>query len=460
MIVSHDTGFLDRVLTDVIHYENKKLVYYHGNLTHFVSIHPEAKYYYELEGSTLAFKFPIPGRLDGINSSTKSILKMENVSYTYPGALKPTLTNVNVKVCLGSRIAVLGPNGAGKSTLIKMLVQETKPDEGSGKVTKHINLRIAYVAQHSFHHVEQHLDTSPVDYMKWRFSGGVDKEDLARPDKKLTEEEEVLLKTDRKYGDVEAVHGRRKNGHTMEYECTFVGQVHGREPNKYIPVEKMIEMGLEKLVQQCDSKVAAMAAGLDIRPLLTAEIQGHLNDFNLDPEFGTHGTIKRLSGGQKVKLVLAAAMWNKPHVIILDEPTNYLDREALGALTQAIKSFAGGVVIISHNKEFTDAICNEDWLVNHGRCDTSGGSLEDEKVKTKNVKKSKSAGNLPEEGDAAAAGCTNKTIQSEILLNPRTLEAMSKKQMRLLEKCAQTAGMTPKDYLNKINFKSPEWKWL
>ena len=38
-----------------------------------------------------------------------------------------------MKVCLGSRIAVLGPNGAGKSTLIKMLVQETKPDEGSGK---------------------------------------------------------------------------------------------------------------------------------------------------------------------------------------------------------------------------------------------------------------------------------------------------------------------------------------
>jgi len=52
------------------------------------------------------------------------------------------------------------------------------------------------VAQHSFHHVEQHLDTSPVDYMKWRFSGGVDKEDLARPDKKLTDEEEVRMIVD------------------------------------------------------------------------------------------------------------------------------------------------------------------------------------------------------------------------------------------------------------------------
>jgi ABC-type molybdenum transport system ATPase subunit/photorepair protein PhrA len=51
----------------------------------------------------------------------------------------------------------------------------------------------------------------------------------------------------------------------------------------------------------------------------------------------------------QVKLVLAAAMWNRPHIIVLDEPTNYLDREALGALTQAIKGFHGGVVIISHN---------------------------------------------------------------------------------------------------------------
>jgi len=462
LIVSHDTGFMDRVLTDVIHYENKKLVYYHGNLTHFVSVHPEAKYYYELEGSTLSFNFPTPGRLDGINSNTRSILKMENVSFTYPGSTVPTLTDVNVKVCLGSRVAVIGANGAGKSTLIRMMVQETKPDEGAGSIWKHINLRVAYVAQHSFHHVEQHLDSSPVDYMKWRFYGGVDREDMARPDKKLTEEEAEQFTGERKYGDVEEVVGRRKFGRTMEYECTFVGQVVGREPNKYIPLEKMIEMGLSKLVQQCDARTAAMAAGLDVRPLLTAEIQGHLNDFNLDAEFGTHGTIKRLSGGQKVKLVLAAAMWNKPHLIVLDEPTNYLDREALGALTQAIKNFNGGVVIISHNKEFTDAICTEQWIVKDGKCYTEGGVEEKEKgdkVKVSKVKKSSSAPNLEESGKEEA-GNLNKTISSEIILNPKTLEALSKKQQRLLERCAQVAGVTLKDYVLKITCKSPEWKWL
>lgn len=78
----------------------------------------------------------------------------------------------------------------------------------------------------------------------------------------------------------------------------------------------------------------------------------------------------------QVKLVLAAAMWNRPHIIVLDEPTNYLDREALGALTQAIKGFHGGVVIISHNSEFTDALCTENWIVSNGNCVVEGEAEE------------------------------------------------------------------------------------
>jgi elongation factor 3 len=189
----------------------------------------------------------------------------------------------------------------GKSTLIRILVQEAEPDEGSGEVWKHHNLRIAYVAQHSLHHVEQHLDSSPVDYIKWRFYGGVDKESLAKANTKLTEEEEVEEKTrEKKYGEVDKVCGRRKNGRTFEYECTFIGQT-VRDENKYITLEAMQEMGLNKLVQQCDARVAAANAGLDIRPLLNAEIQAHLDDFSLEAEFGTHGTIRRMSGGQKVQ---------------------------------------------------------------------------------------------------------------------------------------------------------------
>ena len=57
-----------------------------------------------------------------------------------------------------------------------------------------------------------------------------------------------------------------------------------------------------------------------------------------------------VAGGQRMKCVMGAATWNNPHIIVLDEPSNFLDRDSLGALTAALKGFGGGVLIISHNK--------------------------------------------------------------------------------------------------------------
>merc|ERR1719201_2007818 len=68
------------------------------------------------------------------------------------------------------------------------------------------------------------------------------------------------------------------------------------------------------------------------KKLSTLNVQKHLDSFNLESQFGTYSKIHALSGGQKVKVVLAAAMWMEPHVLILDEPTNFLDRDSLGAL--------------------------------------------------------------------------------------------------------------------------------
>ncbi len=51
-----------------------------------------------------------------------------------------------------------------------------------------------------------------------------------------------------------------------------------------------------------------------------AAIEEFCRDFGLDPEFSMHSNIRGLSGGQKVKLVLAAAMWSNPHMLIMDEP--------------------------------------------------------------------------------------------------------------------------------------------
>merc|ERR1712224_347031 len=97
-----------------------------------------------------------------------------------------------------------------------------------------------------------------------------------------------------------------------------------------------------------------------------------------------HYRMSALSGGQKVKVVIAAAMWMQPHIVILDEPTNYLDRESLGGLAHAIETFEGGVIIISHNNEFVSTLCPETWVMDAGHLETKGDAdwmlKQDEKI--------------------------------------------------------------------------------
>lgn len=59
--------------------------------------------------------------------------------------------------------------------------------------------------------------------------------------------------------------------------------------------------------------------------------------------------------------------WQQPHILVLDEPTNFLDRDSMGGLAAAIRDFKGGVVMISHNEEFVGALCPEQWHVDAGR---------------------------------------------------------------------------------------------
>lgn len=235
----------------------------------------------------------------------------------------------------------------------------------SGTVWKHPNLLVAYVAQHAFHHVEQHLDMTPNEYIRWRYAFGEDREQADKVSRKLKEEEEKKLAEkvviDGTKRVVDCLLSRRKLKKGYEYEVQWKGGIE----TTWLPRSTLEEMGFVKLVNEIDAKEAAKN-GLITRPLTIAQVQKHLEDFGLEAEFGTHSRIRGLSGGQKVKLVLAAAMWNQPHMLVLDEPTNYLDRDALGALASAIKEYGGGVVIISHNSEFTSAVCPEVWRVEAG----------------------------------------------------------------------------------------------
>merc|ERR1711998_258243 len=73
----------------------------------------------------------------------------------------------------------------------------------------------------------------------------------------------------------------------------------------------------------------AAMAGLQTKQLTQPSVEQHLANFGVDPESASHTQLSQLSGGMKVKVVLAASMWQNPHILILDEPTNYLDRDGL-----------------------------------------------------------------------------------------------------------------------------------
>lgn len=382
LIVSHDTAFLDKTVSHIIHFDNLKLNTYTGNVSTFMEKVPEARSYFELDNSTLKFKFPQPTILQSGAKSNKgrTLLQMKAVHFTYPSAPKPQLINVNVKASMASRVAIVGANGAGKSTLIKLLTGELKPS--SGEVKMHPNCRFAYVAQHAFHHIEQHLDKSPNKYICWRYESGEDKEEQAKDTIEITPEEQAIMdmpwqvswktpegELKREKRVIEKIMARRKSKKSYEYEVRWKGK--SMDLNMWYDRELLVRKGFLKLVKALDTRLAAVES-MNHRPLTQKNVTAHLAAVGLEEEFANHSRIRDLSGGQKVKVVLAACTWACPHLIILDEPTNYLDRDSLGALANAINEFEGGVVLITHNKEFADLTTRETWVVANNVCDVKG----------------------------------------------------------------------------------------
>ncbi|KAG9251878.1 elongation factor 3 [Emericellopsis atlantica] len=382
IVVSHDSGFLDNICQHIVHYERFKLKRYRGNLADFVKRVPSAKSYYELGASEIEFTFPEPGFLEGVKTKAKAILRATKMTFQYPGTSKPQIQDITFQCSLGSRIAVIGPNGAGKSTLINVLTGELIPTKG--EIYQHENIRIAYIKQHAFAHIDDHLDSTPSEYIQWRFQTGEDRETMDRANKIITDADEKAMdkvfKIEGTPRRVIGINSRRKFKNSYEYECSFaLGENIGMKNERWVPMMSADNAWLprsellashQKMVADVDMK-EALASG-QFRPLVRKEIEAHCANFGLDAELVSHSRMRGLSGGQRVKTVLAACSWQRPHLIVLDEPTNYLDRDSLGALSKALKKFEGGVIIITHSAEFTKNITEEVWAVMDGKMTPSG----------------------------------------------------------------------------------------
>ena len=105
-------------------------------------------------------------------------------------------------------------------------------------------------------------------------------------------------------------------------------------------------------------------------------VRAQLGRFGFSGERATQ-KVGSLSGGERARLALALITRNAPHLLILDEPTNHLDVDSREALVQALNSYEGAVVIVSHDRHMIELVADRLVLVDGGRAEPYDGSLED-----------------------------------------------------------------------------------
>ena len=273
------------------------------------------------------------------------------------------------------------------------------------QVWKHQNLRVSYIAQHSMHHLEDNLLLNPITYIQKRFFQGRDKELAKMAMVGMTEADHAAMA---KKGNIREIVGRAVRGKSLCYQVRKSSgrgseqsrdHVHPRWPvldtwgvffvcfSDHVPHTcqvrknggrdedeswepydnlKLKDPYVLKLVKLYDEKMQTLASGVDVRPITETEIRLHLENYGILDDLAT-SKLKGFSGGQKSRVVIAAAMWTRPHLLCLDEPTNFLDKETFNGLVRALKSFRGAVLIISHNEEFVAKVASESWTLDQGK---------------------------------------------------------------------------------------------
>ena len=106
------------------------------------------------------------------------------------------------------------------------------------------------------------------------------------------------------------------------------------------------------------------------------EIRNFLGSFNFVGDAALQKT-EPFSGGEKARLALAMIVWQKPNLLLLDEPTNHLDLDMRHALTLALQSFQGALIVVSHDRRLLEATTDSFLLIEQGRLKTFDGDLED-----------------------------------------------------------------------------------
>ncbi|MDR0585882.1 MAG: ATP-binding cassette domain-containing protein, partial [Treponema sp.] len=223
------------------------------------------------------------------------------------------LKDVSLFLAPGSRAALAGINGSGKTTLLKIIAGEIQAD--SGDVTAEKTCRIAYLPQAG----------SPL-------SAGQSSDSAGGQGTPLWSEAESA------YSDIaDLIAGMETIGEELEYSKNDDAAT-AVLIEKYHRLQETIE---NSGYYRRDAVISSVLRGLGF-----AE-----NDFSRE--------CRTFSGGWQMRIILAKVLLKNPDIILLDEPTNYLDIEARSWLESWLQAFQGGCLLVSHDKYFLDVTVNE-----------------------------------------------------------------------------------------------------
>ncbi len=224
----------------------------------------------------------------------------------------PLFKNVNLKFTPGNCYGIIGANGAGKSTFLRILSGDLEPSTGEVSIPPH--MRISVLKQDHFAYEEYTvLDTI--------IMGNVRLYEI------MKEKEALYAKED--FSDEDGLTASILEGEFAE---------------------------LDGWEAESDAGILIQGLGLGIDVL--------------------HLQMNALTGNEKIKVLLAQALFGKPEIILLDEPTNHLDVVAINWLEDFLLDYQGTVIVVSHDRHFLNTVCTNVVDVDYGKINMFVGNYE------------------------------------------------------------------------------------
>ncbi len=246
------------------------------------------------------------------------MLNISNVSTIQGG--ETLYSSATFQINPGEKVGLVGPNGAGKSTLFRMIIGESKPDQG--QISFPDNLRIAYFSQ-------------SVGEMKGK-----------------TALQEVLE------GDAQ-VTKLAKQMKEFEEKLADAANMSDDEMNDLLIKMGDVQTDFEKVGgYDLETRAEEILTGLGIAPA------------------DHHKMVEDFSGGWKMRIALAKVLVMKPDLILMDEPTNYLDMETILWLEDWLKVYDGSIFMTTHDRDFMNNVCKKIVEINFGKVTTYSGNYD------------------------------------------------------------------------------------